>query len=224
MNLKLIIIACFVVFFSITAFGQYNYTQKLGSFATIALPNKPKIQNLKEIDFYTSNYNNVLFFAQIGGINGGLRDIFSGNNIGSVYSSYVKGVLTGTKGKLFYNDKIKINGHNGIKFGYEAELKGQRTYRYQYTIDIKDTILTCGIVSSDSLSKDDQHLKAFFDGFKVKNAEQLSKEHNVELGYKTGKIIAILTMLCIPVLIGLGIVFLIKKLAYRKSKDKSTSA
>jgi hypothetical protein len=191
--------------------------------ATIALPDTPKFRALRGSGLYTVSYKRVLFFAQADDVHGGLKDIFAGTNIDSVYNSYIHGVLTSTKGKLFYKDKIKINGHDGIEFGYRAELNGQQTYRYQHAVIVNDTLLMSGILSSDSLSKDEQHLKVFFDGFKVKTAEQLSDGHAAELGRKTGKIIAILILLCIPVLIGVGIVFIIRKIAYRKNKDKSIS-
>jgi hypothetical protein len=223
MNLRLIIITCFAVCLSITAFGQYNYNQKLGSLATIALPDTPKFQQIKGSDVYTSNYKSVIFIAQVADVHEGLKDIFTKNVTDSIYNNYIAGTLGSTKGKLFYKEKISINGHDGIEFGYKAELYGQETFRYQHALILNDTLLMCGIWSSDSLAKDEQHLKVFFDGFKVRSAKQLSDDHARELGHKTGKAIAILMLLSILVLIGLGIVFIIRKLVYRKNKDKSTS-
>ncbi|WP_426671748.1 hypothetical protein ACPPVU_10975 [Mucilaginibacter sp. McL0603] len=223
MNLKLIIITSSIVCLSITTFGQYRYIQKLGSLATIALPDTPKVQKANGIDIYIINHKGVIFIAQTGDVHGGLRDIFTANSTDSVYEGYIKGTLRSTNGTLFYKDKIKVNGHDGIEFGYKAKINGQQTYRYQHTVDLNDTLLMCGIWSSDSLSKNEQHLKVFFDGFKVKSAEQLSDDHASELGIKTGKTIAILVFLCIPVLIGGGAIFIIRKIAYRKNKDKSIS-
>ena len=223
MNLKLITFIFCILLSSLAAFGQYKYIQKLGTLATVALPDTPKFKTEKGASFYTVNYKNVLFFAQAGDVRGGLKDLFTNNVKDSTYNAYINGVLTSTKGKLFYKDKIKINGHDGIEFGYEAELNGQQTYRYQHAVIVNDTILTSGILSSDSLSKDEKHLKAFFDGFKVRTDEQLGEDHAKEFGRKTGTVIAFLTILSIPVLIGLAIVFIIRKLMYRKNKNNSLS-
>lgn len=223
MNLRLFIFTCCLLCFSVTAFGQYKYIQKLGGLATIALPDSPKVQKANGIDIYIANHNGVVFIAQTGDVHGGLKDIFTKNSTDSVYEGYIKGTLTSTNGTLFYKNQIKISDHNGIEFGYKAKINGQQTYRYQHTVVLNDTLLMCGIWSSDSLSKDEQHLKAFFAGFKVRSVEQLSEDHTRELGRKTGKAIAILIFLCIPVLIGLGIVFTIRKIIYRKNKDKSIS-
>jgi hypothetical protein len=76
----------------------------------------------------------------------------------------------------------------------------------------------CGVWSSDSLSKDEAHLKVFFDGFKIRSDEELGKADAKKLGYKIGGTLAIITMLSILVALGLGIVFIIKKVVYRKNK------
>lgn len=217
MNLKPFIIALTLVCCSGLVSAQYNYTQKLGSLATIKLPDTPKVKNVKGSEFYIARYKDVLFFAQVGDVGGGLLDLFTTNNVDSTYNGYIKGTLESNKGAiLFYKDKIKINGHDGIEFGYKAIINGQQTYRYQHALCLNDTLLMCGIWSSDSLSKDDPNLIPFFQGFKAKTAEQLSMARAIELGHKTGKIIGTLMALSIPVLLGLGIVFLIRKLVYKK--------
>jgi hypothetical protein len=219
MNLKPFFIALILTCLSITVFGQYNYKQKLGNLATIAFPDSPKMQRIKGSDIYTLNKNGVIFVAQAGDVQGGLRDLLNSTKADSIYNGYIGGMIESTKGKLFYKDKIKINGHDGIEFGYSGMLKGQMVYRYHHAVYLNDTILMCGIMSSDSLAKDEQHLKAFFDGFKVRSTQQLSDASANQMGYKTGKVIGMLAVLSIPVLIGLGIVFLIRKLVYKKNRD-----
>lgn len=223
MNLKLIIIAIVLICCSTTSFGQYNYIQKLGHLATIALPDTPKLQRREDSELYFVKYEGVIFMAQVSDIHGGLRDLFVSNKTDTFYNQYIKGLLESSKAKLVYKDKIKINHHDGVEFGTTFELNGQKLYGHQHMLCLNDTLLTCGIWSSDSLSKDDKHLKVFFDNFKVRSDEQLGNDHARELGHKTGKIIATLMLLCILVLLGLGIVFVIRKLVYRKNKDKSTS-
>jgi hypothetical protein len=217
MNLKLIII-CLALLLSVRAFGQYNYTQKLGSLATVALPDTPKLQRIKGSDVYLIKYKGVIFITQASDIHGGLKDIFEKKSSDSIYNAYIKGTLESTKGELFYKDKIKINGHDGIEFGYQAQVNGQKIYRYQHALYLRDSLLMCGVWSSDSLAKDETHLKVFFDGFKIRSDEELGKADAKKLGYKIGGTLAIITMLSILVALGLGVVFIIKKVVYRKNK------
>src|SRR6185437_8838088 len=219
MKFKPTTIALALMLFSISAFGQYNYIQKLGSLATIALPDTPKVVEKEGFKVFVTKYHGVIFLAQAGDISGGLKDLFSNSNLDSLYNEYVTGMLGGVKGKLFYKNKIKVNEQEGLEFGYKAELNGQLTFRYHYVVSLNDTLLMCGIWSSDSLSKDDKNLKAFFNGFKIKSKEQLRSDHAAELGRKTGKVIGILILISIPILLGLGIIFIIKRVAYgRKNK------
>jgi hypothetical protein len=219
MKLNPTFITLIIIFLSVNAFGQYTYKQKLGSMATIALPDTPKLKQIKGSEIYFAKYKGVFFMAEAGDIHGGLKDLITGTNADSIYNGYIKGTIESTKAKLFYKDKIKVNGHDGIEFGYKAELNGQQTYRYQHAVFLNDTLLMCGIWCSDSLSKDDHNLTLFFSGFKVKNAEDLSTARAKELGHKTGKAIAIIVALCIPLLLGLGVIFIIRKLVYKKDKS-----
>ena len=218
MNLKPVIIALALMLFTINVFGQYKYVQKLGSLATIALPDTPKLVEKEGIKIYITKYHRVIFIAGAGEDSGGLKDLFRKNNDDSLYNSYIKGML-GKKGILFYKNKININEQVGVEFGYKIDLNGQRTYRYQHAVSLNDTLLMCGIWSSDSLSKDDKHLVAFFNGFKIKSKKQLSSENSMELARKTGKVIAKIILISIPIILGLGIIFIIKRLVYgRKNK------
>lgn len=217
MNLKSILTLALLLF-SIKVFSQYKYIQKLGSIGTINLPEKPKLKQAKGINIYFSNYNGVFYIAQAGDIGGGLKDIFAKDNTDSVYTQYIRGTVEGAKGKLFYKDKIKIDGHEAVQFGYKAKLKDQDTYRYQRIIALNDTILMCGIWASDSISKDSPSLNEFFKGFKTKNKRELELDRAASLGHKTGYAIGVLIVIGIFLSIGLGFVFLLKKLMYKKNK------
>jgi len=217
MNLKPTIIALALMLFSINVFGQYNYIQKLGSLATVALPDTPKLVEKEEAKVYITKYHGVIFLAEVGEDSGGLKDLFRKNNYDSLYNSFIKGML-GEKGRLFYKNKININEQEGVEFGYKIDLNGRLTYRYNHVVSLNDTLLMCGIWSSDSLSKDDKHLAAFFNGFKIKSKKQLSSNNAAELGRKTGNVIGIIILISIPIILGLGIIFIIKRIAYGRKK------
>ncbi|QKJ30208.1 hypothetical protein HQ865_10680 [Mucilaginibacter mali] len=216
MKLKPCIAALVFMFFSIKSFGQYKYIQKLGNLATIALPDTPKVIEKSGNKMYGTKYHGVIFFAAVGDVSGGLRDLFVKNNLDSLYNSYIHAMIAPALGEIFYKNKININGHAGIEFGYKAEINRQMIFRYNHVVAVQDTVLLCSILSADSLSKDDKNLVHFFNGFKVKSAERLSSEHAEELGYNTGYVLGILIVIAIPVLLTLGIVFAIRRIAYRK--------
>jgi hypothetical protein len=219
MKPKSLITAVSFLFFSISVFGQYKYTQKLGNLATIMLPDTPKLIRTKEgTEFYMSRYKGVIFMAQRGDIGGGLRDLFRKSNTDTIYNEYIHGLLKGTNGKLFYKNKIKVQEHEALDFGYKAELNGQETYRYNRIVTLNDTILMCGIWSSDSVAKDSPALDDFFIGFKTKSDHELKLDNATNLGRKTGRVIGILVVLLIPIAVGLGLVFLIRKIVYKNKR------
>ena len=55
---------------------------------------------------------------------------------------------------------------------------------------------------------------------RILNASGAPQDVSSNLAYKTGKVIGFLIFLCIPILIGVGIVFLIRRLIYKKDKDR----
>jgi hypothetical protein len=207
-----------LILISISTSAQYSYNQKLGNLATIALPDTPKVKSVKGSDMYLATYKGVVFIAQVSDLNEGLRGLFIKTNVDSLYNSYIKGTIESTKGKLFYKNKLKINNQDGIEFGYKANLNGQKTYRYQHALLVNDTILVCGIWAADSLSKNHPHLTPFFNGFKVKSAEELIEAKTYKTAYNFGKTLAYLFFLAIPILLGFGVVMLLKRLIYGKKK------
>ena len=218
MKPKSLVITLSFLFFSISALGQYKYTQKLGNLGTIMLPDTPKLTGEKGMGVYISRYKGVIFMAQAANVSGGLRDLFRKNNTDTIYEGYIGGALTGTKGKLLYKDKIKIQGHEAFEFGYKAEINGQETYRYNRIVILNDTILMCGILSSDLVAKDDPALNDFFKGFVIKSNRQLELDSAANWGRKTGNVIGFLFVLSIPIGIGLVLVFLIRKIVYRNKR------
>lgn len=218
MKPKSLIITLSLLFLSISVFGQYNYTQKLGSLATVMLPDRPKFKRSDGADTYISRHNGVIFFAEAGDIGGGFKNFFHKDLSDSIYSQYINGLLKGVNGKLIYKNKIKINEHESCEFGYKAELNGHETYSYNRAVALNDTILVCSIFSSDLVSKDNPALNDFFTGFKIKSDKQLKLDHTARFAYKMGKFIGILMTLSILAALGFAVVFLIKKVAYRNKR------
>ncbi|WDF76199.1 hypothetical protein PQ469_20120 [Mucilaginibacter sp. KACC 22773] len=220
MNIKIIILTVLVGCISTVGFGQYTYKQKLGNLATVMLPDTPKLQSVNGVNTYVARYKGVIFLTHLADMEGGLRDLLNNTNADSLYNSYLDGLVKDSKGKLFYKNKIDIDGLNGLEFGYRIKIKGRNTYLYQRVVCLNDSLVSCGILASDSLSSKDKNLKAFFDGFRVLNASGARQDVSSNLAYKTGKVIGFFMFLCIPILIGVGIVFLIRRIIYKKNKDR----
>lgn len=215
--------AAILTLISLGVKAQYNYKQRLSSFATIALPDSPKVKSVKDLDIYFSNYNNVFFMAQASHLRSGLQDLLNNNNTDSIYNSYIKGTLESTKGQLFYKGKLAINHHEGIEFGYKAPLNGQETYRNSRAVYLNDTILVYGIWAADSLSKDDAALLPFFNGFKIKSVDEVRKAESYNNSFKIGQIFGYLLSFIIVISIGLGVVFILKRITYgKKASSRDT--
>ncbi len=218
MNIKIIVLTVLIGCISIATFAQYPYKQKLGGIARVMLPDSPTLQRVSGINFYMINHNGVIYTAAIADAEGGLLELLKKNNVDSVYESYIRGILKRTNGKTFYKNKIKINGFDAIEFGYKTNANGYDLYVYQRAIDLNDSLAMCSISASNLLPSTDKNLKVFFGGFKVVNA-WYARQDISSLDYRLGKVTHYLLFLCTPILIGLGIVFLIRRIIYRKEKD-----
>jgi hypothetical protein len=161
MNLKSIIVTLNFLLISITAFGQYTYIQKLGSIATVAMPDTPKTIVEQGVRQYVLNNNGIVYQAALMHANKGLKNIFNSASTDSVFSDYVKGYLETIKGTLTYKDKITINGHKAIQFGFKSKVKNRQLYGYYRVVNLNDTLVTCGIIASELVPKDHQALKTF---------------------------------------------------------------
>lgn len=220
MYLKSIAFSVCLLLLSIVAFGQYHYLQKLSSFATIKLPDTPKVVESNGIKAFVSTYNNVIYVVNASDSESGLKDLFTSQNTDSIYSSFIKGALKLPKSKIIYRDKIKINGHEAVQFGYGAVAKGQQIYCYYRTVYVNDTLVTCGITASDLLPKDHPALTAFFDNFKLLSAKEIDEINSKNTNNKIGRVIGKLIVFSIPVAIGFAIIFLLKRIIYKKQKKQ----
>jgi hypothetical protein len=218
MNIKITALTLLVSCISTVTFAQYPYKQKLGGIARVMLPDSPSLQRVSGINIYMINQNGVGYTAAIADAEGGPLDLLKNNNVDSVYESYIRGTLKRTNSKTFYKNKIKITGLDAVEFGYKTIVNGYDTYVYQRAVCLNDSLAICSISASNLLPSTDKNLKVFFDGFKVLNAWHARQDIS-SLDYKWGKVTHYLLFLCIPILIGLGIVFLIRSIVYRKENE-----
>jgi len=214
MNIKSVIATSGLILISITGFSQYIYVQKLSDLGTVTMPDSPKTVTLKGQKQFMLNYEGVIFSASVADISPGL---FQTSKTDSNYDAFINGMLKTLKGKLLYKETVDINGNRGAQFSFTAPIKGQQLYGYYRTVSVNDSLLTCGILSSNLVAKDNPNLLRYFNGFKVISPKEVAEINNFNFASNAGKVTARIFMVILFVGIGLGIVLLIKKIAYRKT-------
>ncbi|MGY3213605.1 hypothetical protein [Mucilaginibacter sp. HD30] len=222
MSLKPIIVTLTFLLISITTFGQYTFIQKLGSIATVAFPDTPKTIDVSGVKQYLINHDGITYQAALMHVNKGLKNIFNSASTDSVFNDYVTQFLESTKGTLLYKDKITLNGHEAIQFGFKTKVKDRQLYGYYRVANLNDTLVTCGLIASDLVPKDHQALKTFFNTFKVISVAELEKIDASNTAYRFGEGIGTLMTIGFFVAVGFAIVAFLKKIIYKKQKQQSS--
>jgi hypothetical protein len=201
---------------SITAYSQHPFKQDLEGVATITFPDTTKVDTISTGKVYILNYNNTIYWAQHADIKEGVNDLLSNDNLDSTYNHFITGVLKGSKGKIIYKNNITINGLYGVELGFTTITKGRQYYCYQQTLYLNDDLISYSVWSLDSLKKDDKKITGFFKTFKLTiNKDDIRQSKASKLGYKFGYVVGILLIIGIVVLLGFGVVYIIKKITYK---------
>jgi hypothetical protein len=206
---------CFLVLlYSITAFCQHLYKQNLNHVAQITFPDTPKMQHDNAGTFYSVTVDRNIYLAQVAIAKKSLRDLFTSHLNDSIYSGVIEGTLTASKGKLLYKRKITVNGLDGVEFSYRAKIKSLNYYRYHQAFYFNNTLVLYGYWTPDSLQSDNKAIKAFFGTFKVTLPDDEVRQDNVsDIAFRFGYVLGIFLIVSVIVLMGFGIVFIIKKFA-----------
>src|SRR6187402_2829770 len=151
----------------IATYAQHPYVQKFDNLAQITFPDTPTVKHVEASGsdvYYISR--GVGYVAQNSDMEKTFADLFTMSN-DSIYNGFIKGTLSGTKGKLLKKKKIKLGEITGVEFSYKAPLNGVITYRRQRLIYTNSKIIMFGIWSADSLSDNDKPTTDFFNTFKL---------------------------------------------------------
>lgn len=221
MNLRSVIVTLNFLLTSITAFAQYDYVQKLGALASVAMPDTPKLVDKNGVKAYVLNHNGVMFLANAAEVKGGLKEFFIPSKTDSIYAQFITGLIKTTGGNVLYEDKIKINGHPALQFSYKTILNGQQVYGYHRVVVLGDTLISCGVLSADLVPKNDENLAAFFNTFKVISISELEKIDASNTAYRFGEGIGTLMTIGFFIAIGFAILAFLKKIIYKKQKRQS---
>jgi hypothetical protein len=159
------LITVFILFNSLVAYCQHPYLQDLQSEARMTFPDTPKVDFSDGATYYTCRINNNLYFAQVTDLNKINPDSLNSNIHRDIYDQFIDGVINPLKGEVFYTEKIEVSGQKGVAFDYKCKLNGNTYYGYQQVFRFNDALVSYSLLSPDSLRRDDQKIKSFFDTF-----------------------------------------------------------
>ncbi|BAU53958.1 hypothetical protein [Mucilaginibacter gotjawali] len=209
-----------LIIYSIAIFGQHKFTQKLANLAQITFPDTPKAIKLITGSQYQLETDSITYIIRAEKISLGPRYRFVRDIADTVYNNVAKDWVSKANGVLIYKRKALVDGWKGFEFSYKKKFAFGPEYRYYQALYLNDSLIICSMWCNDSLKKDNKDIKAFFSSFKVTLSDDDVRQDNSseiarELGQMIGKLIAYGLMILIVVLLGLGVVFVIKKLVYK---------
>ncbi|RWY50242.1 hypothetical protein [Mucilaginibacter gilvus] len=221
--MKRIILILVFLLTSIAAFCQLKYVQNLKNIARISFPDTPKLKSLSaETLVYYYRGESESYIVQVSRIKKSLKDLFTDSVNYKFYNAFIEGSLESTKAKLIYKKNVLVDSLEGVEYLYTLKQSGKKMYNYNRLVFFNDTLVNLSLWSLDSLKRNDSKINAYFNSFKVTIPDDsIVSENATELGHKTGYLIGVLMVICIPVGIGLAIVFLLKKIIYRNSKKEA---
>ncbi|MBD1384510.1 hypothetical protein IDJ75_04400 [Mucilaginibacter rigui] len=218
--MKKIFLIFFICISSFNAFCQLTYTQDLKHIAQIKFPDAPEIKS-SESGTTVYVYKDVqdIYYAQVSPLEKSVKDLFTKDINNQIYNSFITGTIKSTKGKLIYKKNTLIDSLAGIEFLYTSDLLGEKKYSYNKLFFLNDTLLSFSIWATDSIKKDDKKANAYFNTFKITIPnDKIVSKNGTAIAIGLGKITAYLIFIAIPILLGFGIIFIIKKVMYRKSR------
>lgn len=208
----------FLLLYTGLAFGQNNFKLNVDSLAVVTLPGKPasKKNDTGSVYFYKKYAAEYIILKQ----NFKYYKNFSlhKDSLSEFYDGIVNGHLRLPHSKLLSKNEVTINGFKAIDFSYKADsTHGLPDVRFQRAIFLDHYMITFSFwTSSDSLQKNLTNKEAFLNSITIIADKNKTKQYTdgglvFDLGSFTGK------YLLIPfIVIALLIVFLIRRVAYKK--------
>jgi len=208
----------FLLLYTGIAFGQSSFKLKIDSLAVVNLPGKPasKKNDTGQIYFYKKYASEYIILLQ----NFKYYKKFSlrQDSLSAFYEGVVEGHLRAPHSKLLSKNEVTINGFKAIDFSYKADsTHGLPDVRFQRAIFLDHYMITFSYwTSSDSLQKNLPNKDAFLNSIAIIADKDKTKQYTDE-GYDFGLIMGnkYLTISFV-IVIGLLIVFLVRRVAYKK--------
>lgn len=209
-------IVTFLLLLSATvSFSQFTIKQKLGSFAEVSFPEKPVSSPFDHGWMYIARYDTVTYSARVADFSKSVKDYDNHHYLDTIYDQIISVYLKNSNGRVFYKNKIQINGTPGIELGYRGEKDGRIFFGYERVAHLNDTLISASFYSLDSLPKTDNKLTSFFNTFKINKKENAFNSVAFETGLKIGKILGYMLALTVTVSIAFFLIYIIKKIGSR---------
>jgi len=204
------------IILSLTAksFCQLNYTLKINDLAQINFPDTPLIKQMPgNVTVYGYQGIEESYIFQISSFRRTDNDLFRKDANNKFYTEQINEVLDHLKAKPIYRKNILINGIDGAEYAYSFNAGEVKLFSYNQIVFFNDTILDYYVLSRDSLQENNDKIQSYFSSFKITEAKKNLITTNQD---RSIRIFEILIWIAVIILLGLGIVFLIKKTAYIK--------
>ena len=206
---------------SFIGYGQQGYKKDLRGIATITFADTPEMKISGEDTVYmsVSHASGMVYLAVAGNAQKNLNELFTKGVLDTIYNDLISGTLKPLRGKLLYKRKVEINHADGIEFVYEGTKGTQKLYGFNRGLYLNNVIIDYGVLSTDTIKKDNKAALEFFRTFKLKIAEDDIRQSNRDdAAYRIGYILGSVGFFVVLGLMIVGIVLLIRRLTRRPKK------
>jgi hypothetical protein len=161
------LIFLFINIGSVSVYSQQAFKINLKDMATVTFPSAPNESKMHTRSDYISTNNGIIYIASAEQIKKDLNDVSSKYTLTRIYNTLISGALAGSKSKLLYKNKYVLNGVEGVEFAYKTESAVSPNYILARAFYLNETIIFIGTSKHDSLQRNNQNVKSFFDSFKL---------------------------------------------------------
>jgi|GEM_PF-2307460 len=212
--MRKILLIFFILISSLKAFCQLNYTLTINNIAKINFPDTPVMKQMPgKVTVYGYQGIEESYIFQISPFRRTDNDLFRKNADNKFYSEQIKETVNTLKAKLVYQKNILIDGIDGMEYAYTFNVGEVKLYSYNQIVSFNDTIFDYYVLSRDSLQKKSDKITAYFNSFKIITPKQNISGLN---GERSIRVIEIIIFIAVIASLGLGFVFLVRKIIYRK--------
>ncbi|HZY39425.1 MAG TPA: hypothetical protein VFE53_22370 [Mucilaginibacter sp.] len=223
--MKISALIIFTFLLPLSAFSQDGYQQDLKQIASITFPEKPKSAEKNSKTIYVVNRNGAIYVATASPVYKDYYGLEKKISPDSLFNKFITASLYYSACHLLYKKAVEMNGLKGMEFGYQTVADpdlsdqnnkvlyfddSQKSYRYYQVFYVDNTVITFGYWTRTPLRADDKGLRAFFNGFKLNRKPNPNASN---LAYKIGKGIGYALIAGMIVLLGLGTLYLMRKLS-----------
>ena len=211
-DMKKILTLLLVAFIPFAVFSQQGYQQDLNRVASLTFPTKPTATVRDDKTVYVLADSGIVYLAAVAPYKKGVKALFTKNINDSLFHGAMEGSIQSGKGKLIYQKPVELNGLKGLEFAYQAQLNSEKSFRYHQVFYLNNTLIFYGYWSKDSLQADDKGMRSFFNSFTLKvKPTEANQQDASNLAYNVGKGIGYVLIAGAIVLLGLGVVYLVRK-------------